>query len=397
MKTIAFTITIILLLGSTVPSQLDTRMGDDIRITSPVNDDLYLFGRNVVIDAPVHGDLIVAGGTVIVNDTVTMDILVAGGRVEIDGYVGDDIRVAAGSVKVSSFVMGDIVATGGEVILSRPTILNGNITASAGVVDIAGDVNGNVHVAAKELSVPGSMNGSLDAKARIININGRVGSDASMAADEIIIGSGARFSDNIRFWNSEGSLTVSDDAHKGTVTFDPSLEVRRERPELLGFTSLLLMLWYLGTVLIMIWLIEYLFSKTLFKAAGIVLDRSLKSLAFGILYFLAVPAISIMLAITILALPIGIIAMIGYIILIVLATAITAIVIANWINRVYYKSSWKLPAIIFTAFGIFVVLKLITLTPVIGPLLVGIMVCMAFGAIILSLMKEGPVNKPAVK
>jgi cytoskeletal protein CcmA (bactofilin family) len=387
MKTITIGLALVLVL-STVPAQLDTRLGEDIRITTPVDDDLYLIGKNVVIDAPVRGDVVVVGGTVTINDTVTMDVLAAGGRVEINGYVGDDIRVAGGSIKVSSFIKGDILAAGGEIILPTATILDGNLTASGGAVDIAGDVNGNVSVFGEELDLSGSTGGSLEAKGDVLNINGTVTGPASIAANKITIGSGAKFSDNIRFWNNEETLAIGDDNHTGTVTFDPSLEMPEPRPELLGFTSVLLMLWYLGTALIVIWLIEYLFSKTFLKAAGIVLDQSLKSLGFGVLYFIAVPTICLVLAITVLALPIGIIALIGYIILIILSTAITAIVVANWINRVYYKSSWKLPAIIFAAFGIFIVLKLITLTPIIGPLLIGIMVCMAFGAILLSLRKS---------
>jgi hypothetical protein len=75
------------------------------------------------------------------------------------------------------------------------------------------------------------------------------------------------------------------------------------------------------------------------------------------------------------------------VILAVLATAITAIIAANWINRVYNGSEWSVTRIVFVAFGIFVLLKLMTLTPVIGPLLMVIMICLAFGSILISLRK----------
>jgi cytoskeletal protein CcmA (bactofilin family) len=390
MKIIAGVIALLLLFVADAPSVLDTRVGDDVRITSPVDGDVYIIGRNIVIDAPVHGDVVAAGGTVVINDSVTMDVLVAGGRVEVNGPVTDDIRVAGGTVKVSGLVDGDVMATGGELILSTTAVLNGNIDASGGSLDIAGDIKGNVRAFADQLNLRGDIKGFLEAKAREIGISGNVSGPASIAASTINISPAATFSNDIRFWNDDGSLAISDQAHKGSITYDPSLEVARPRPELLGFSSVLLLAWYLGTALIMIWLIEYLFSNTFRKAAAAVLNHSLKSLAFGFLYFVAVPAACVLLAITVLGLPIGILGMIAYIVLIVLATVITAIIVANWINAVYYKSSWRLPAIVFTAFGIFVALKLITLTPIVGPMIIALMVCMAFGAIILSLRQKEP-------
>lgn len=388
MKTLVVSMALALLFIQNAPSPLDTRVGDDVRITAPVYGDLYVAGRNVVIDAPVHGDVVAAGGTVTINDSVTMDVLVAGGRVEVNGHVGDDVRVAGGAVKISNVVEGDVFATSGELILRRTAVLEGNIYASGGSFDIDGDIKGNVKIATDKLSFRGSLNGSLDAKAREMDIDGTVAGPVSIAANEIKIGSDTRFLNDVKFWNNKGSLTIDERSHSGTVTFDPTLEVARQRLELLGFTSLLILLWYLGTVLVMIWLIEYLFSKTLLKAAGVVLDQSLKSLAYGFLYFIAVPVLCVILFISVLGLPIGILTMIGYIILIVLSTAITAIVIANWINRVYKKSSWPVSTIILVAFGIFVLLKLITLTPIVGPLIMIILVCMSFGAIILSLTKK---------
>lgn len=45
--------------------------GNNITISMPVYEDLYIAAGTITINAPIYGDLIVAGGTVIINDTVT--------------------------------------------------------------------------------------------------------------------------------------------------------------------------------------------------------------------------------------------------------------------------------------------------------------------------------------
>lgn len=369
MKAIILTGILLLALINT-PAQLNTRTGDDIRITEPVNGDLYVAGKNVVIDAPVHGDVLAAGGTLIINDSITMDVIVAGGRVEINGYVGDDVRAAGGSIKVGDVIQGDVLVTGGEVIIEKNSVLHGNLYTTGGMV-----------------TIDGAIDGAVEAKGRDLKIGGMIKGPASIAANVINVKSSALFGSDIRFWNDEGSLNIASHSHHGTVTLDPELEIRGPQWQYLGFASALIMLWYLGTALLMIWLIEFLFPKSFSDAAGIVLNHTMKSLGYGLLYFAGVPFLCVLLAITIIALPIGIIAMIAYGVLLVLATIITAIVISNWLNRVYFKSSWSLSKLVFVAFGIFVFLKIVTLTPVFGPLLIGIAASMAFGGIVLSTFK----------
>lgn len=386
--TVLFVLTFIALPSNMKPAPLWSRFGEIVIINKPVDGDVYISGGTVTIDAAIGGDLVVAGGTVILNDTVRMDVLVAGGNVVLNGFVGDDVRCASGSLTVEGTITGDILGATGELLFPKNGVIKGNLVVSGGKLTIGGDIEGDLQVSAAELYFDGNVEGSLKARGERIVASGHVKKGSSLAGKTITIDSMARFEGDINFWSPSGTLDLAAETHKGDVVFDPSLEIETPRWELLGFASLLIMLWYLGTALVMIWLIEYLFSTTFLRAADSALNESMKSIGYGLTFLLGVPIICIVLAITVLAIPIAVILIIGYVILAFLATAITAIIISNWINKVYYKSEWSITRIVFVAFGVFVVLKLATLTPVIGPLMMGIMACMAFGAILITVKRR---------
>jgi hypothetical protein len=124
------------------------------------------------------------------------------------------------------------------------------------------------------------------------------------------------------------------------------------------------------------------------KAADTGFNSTLKSLGMGVLFFIIVPVAAIVLFVTLIGVPLGLLLVFGYIILILLATVITSVVGANWINNRYEKN-WNFWRLVFTGFGLFVLLKLITFTPFVGWLIILLMVCMAFGAILLNINWRG--------
>lgn len=380
----------VLVIAALISIPMQKRFGEVVIIDTPVEGDLYVAAGTVTVNAPVAGDLVVAGGTVIVNDSVKMDALVTGGNVILNGYVGDDVRCGSGSLTISGTVAGDVLEASGELTLQKEGLVEGNVVAWGGKMNVDGTIKGDLQVAAGELHLDGTVSGMLDARAEKIFVAGRIIGQSSIAAPSIVVDPSARFEGAIHFWNSSGNLEMPDIAHQGDIIFDPDLKIETPRWELLGFASVLVMWWYLGTALVMIWVIEYLFARTFRSAAAIVLEQSMKSIGYGLTFIVGVPVICAVLAVTVLGLPIAVIAMLTYVILAVLATAITAIVVSNWLNRVYYKSEWSLVRIVFVAFAVFVFLKLFTLTPVVGPLLMIIMSCMAFGALLIS-VKNRPV------
>jgi len=151
---------------------------------------------------------------------------------------------------------------------------------------------------------------------------------------------------------------------------------------------LLGLLWYLSMALLIILIVQYLFSATMKKAADTVFNKSLTSLGIGFLFCIAVPIAAIIAFVTIIGVPVGLLLLFGYIVLILLATVITSDVAANWFNNRLNKN-WNFWAISFVAFGIFIILKLISFTPFVGWLIMILVVCMAFGSILMNVNWKG--------
>lgn len=361
-------------------AQLQT--GEDVVIRERTLQDLYVAGGKVTIDAPVEGDLIIAGGTVTVNDTVRQDILVAGGTIFIKGNVKDDIRCAGGKVIISGSVSGDVIATGGTLDIQRDVVIGGNLISSGGEVILAGDVHGLAKNASGTFTFNGKVGKELDCRGGKIIMNGKVGGSSILAAETIELGPEASFSGDVRYWNEKGTLDFGKSLTGGQATYDSSLEIENGHWHFLGFASLVMVLWYLGTALLMIVIIQYLFSSTLQKSADTVKNLSLKSLGLGFLFLVGVPAVIVVALVTIVAIPIGILLLFGYITIILLGTIIVSLLVSYWLNNTYYRSAWTPTRITLTAFGIFIFLKLASLTPFVGPLIMLLLGCMAIGGIL---------------
>jgi hypothetical protein len=364
--------------------------GENVTITKPVFDDVYISGGTITINAPIHGDLTIAGGTIIINDSVANDILLAGGNVTFNGFVGDDIRCAGGNIRISKDVSGDVVIAAGTVVIDKGVTI-GNLLAGSGNVTVDGNVNGEVRGGVGEFILNGMVNKNFDCRGGKITMNGTVNGNSIISAAEIFIGNNAIFVNDVRYWNKKGSLDFKQALKNSKATYDTSLQVQTGEWYYLGAATIIGLIWYLGMALLMIMIIEYLFEHVMKNAADTVFNNALKSFGIGFLYFIVVPIIAIIAFVTIIGVPIGVLLLLSYIFLIVLAAVITSLVIAHWFNN-RNSYAWKYWRIVFVAFFIFVLVKFIAATPFVGWVFIMLLTCMAFGGILLNInwKRKGP-------
>lgn len=373
------------------------KSGDNVIVRENVTDDLYVAGGTVVIDAPVAGDLIVAGGTITINDSIVQDILAAGGNIIVNGRVGDDIRCAGGTITISDNIQGDLVVAGGRITIDKDVIIHGNIISSGGEVILNGTANGFVRTASGTFVLNGQVKKHLDSRGGSITVNGPVFGNSILAANSLDIGPDAMFHKDVRYWLEEGEVEFANSLHGSEAVFDPSLSLEYGKWQYLGFASFLMLLWYLSTALIMVILIQYLFGHTFKKAANTIKEASMKSLGIGVLFLIGVPVAVILLMITIVGLPVGILLAIGYVTVLLFSTVIVSVIAANWISNTYYQSSWGMRRIVLIAFVLFIFLKLASLTPIVGPLVMALLACMAFGGVLQNVQwKRTPPVEPTV-
>jgi hypothetical protein len=358
-------------------------MGKDIIITQAVHENLYTTGNNITINAPVYGDLVTAGSNITINDTIQKDILLAGGTVFFNGYAGDDVRCAGGKLYVKKDIKGDLVITGGTVMIDKNVTIGGNLLISGGEITLNGTVKGNMRGAFAKFAMNGSIEKDMDCKGGNLIVNGTVMGKSVLSATDIDIGGNATFNDDVRYWNNKGSLDFKQAMKKGQATYDTSLKIETGHWYYAGWMSLMAVIWYLGTAILMIFLTQFLFPKTMRRASDTVFMETLKSLGYGLLYLVGVPVAMIIAFVTVIGIPIGLILLFGYILTMALAAVITSVVAANWLNS-KYNYNWGTGKMVLTATGIFIVLKLLSATVILS-WVVSVASLIAFGAILLNI------------
>jgi hypothetical protein len=390
MKKLLLIISLIVLSVSAKANRIE--WGKNVIISKPVYEDLYIIGGTIVINAPVYGDLIVAGGNITINDTIKNDILLAGGEVMIRGYVADDIRCAGGKLIIQSGTGGDLVVTGGTVEVMTGVTIGGSLMVSGGDVKVNGDIKEDIRSTAGSIAINGTVGRNLDIRSSQIIINGSVVGYSVLSANKIVIGDKAFFGSYIRYWNKVKQLEVGQNVGHGKIVFDPSLKLKTNSWYYLGYQTVIGMFWYISTVLLFMLIFQYLFSAS-FKKAGETIDQSSgKSLTSGLIFFLGMPVAILVLLITLIGIPFGLLLMLSYVTLLLLAKTITALVMANWYNN-HFNYHWKFWKTIGSAMVLFILFTIISFTPFLGWLVMLLIASVAFGAIIRNInwRKRSPV------
>ena len=365
--------------------------GNTIIIDRPTFQDIYLAAGTIVINAPVHGQLVVAGGKIYINDSVTNDILLAGGTVVINGYVGGRIRCLGGTLQIDRDIQGDLVVAGGDINISKNAVIWGNILTSGGNLTLHGKVEGNVRAAVGKFILYGAVGNDLDCRGGTIEMYGKVMGQAILAAsNSLLIDKSAAFSGSVKYW-APATVDFGTSLKSGQAVRDESLAIRKGAWYLLGAAGWLSVLWYLATALLIIILLQYLFAAVFHRAGEKAYDNSLKSLATGFLFFCGVPVLIFLSFVSLVAIPIGLILLFGYIFVLLTCGSITALVTAHWFANLM-GSSGRFWEQVWIAFGFFILLRLILAIPFFGWILFPVLVCIAFGAILLGIKWRKPTH-----
>jgi cytoskeletal protein CcmA (bactofilin family) len=150
-KAIAFVGVVLASLSAAAVAQ-QTQLGGKVRsgseVTVPagetVQGDLIASGGTVTIDGRVDGDLVASGGRVKVTGTVSGDVLATAGDTTISGRVDGDVRVAAGQARLEGPVGEDVLLGAGQATVASGARIGGDLIFGTGQMTMDGAVSGSV-------------------------------------------------------------------------------------------------------------------------------------------------------------------------------------------------------------------------------------------------------------
>lgn len=364
--------------------------GESVRVSTPIEGNVYAGAGQITIDAAVNGDVNAGAGELWVMDTIRRDLVVGGGRIHINGVIGEDLRCGGGSVSLRGAVLGDVVVGCGELEIGPDAVIHGDLVVGGGRVKVYGRILGSLVMAGGEIEFNGEAEKDTEIRAGDATLNGVFRGPCKFAAETLRLGPNAKFYQNVRYWQKNGEVDFAGSLQEGArATFDESLQRDMGKPE--GAWAIEAFSWFflyrLLVGALMIALLVLLFD-TFFKRSGQSLPAQwLGRFGIGVLYFIGLPVAMVLLFITVIGIPFGLFAFFLYIFTLVFALALTATV-GTYALEQYRRLTWTKGQRILVGIALLLGLKLIFWIPVLGFLAVGIAVAVAFGSIIKSL--SGP-------
>jgi cytoskeletal protein CcmA (bactofilin family) len=373
-----------------IPASAATfRAGENVVLASPVTDDLYIQGSNVSVRQNVNGDLLVAGGKIDVENAVAGDLTLLGGNVTVMSQVGDDVRVAGGELTIRGTVNGDLFVAGGTVTIGKDAVILGNAYIAGGTVTIRGAIGKNAVVRGGTVMLQGVMHGSVDARGGNLVVAGPIEGDAVLSADRLDVAQGGSFRGAVTYWAGNRPVKFGTSLASGQqASFQPSLIAGAHRGEgkvaegiaaVLGVFAVLSLL----SAMLVMGLLVFI-SKTFFtEAAKRVQQKPAVSFLLGLAWFIIMPVAVFLLMLTIIGIPLGLLALAAYFFMLFFAVPLTSLVLARWLERAN-EWEWNKLSFFGASVGVYVVLRLIGIVPVVGWITKGVLVLLALGALLMT-------------
>ncbi|MCK5441727.1 MAG: hypothetical protein KAJ23_07545 [Maribacter sp.] len=363
------------------------KTGEDVTISTPQNDDVYLSGEDISINAIVKGDVVAAGSYITVTDSIAQDLILAGGDVTIRGYVGDDIRAAGGKLTIDTEVGDDVIVAGGELFITKDAIINGNLITVGGTTKINGLVKGNLNVCADELQMDGTVEGDAQLYGEELEIDGKIYGTSEIVAESIEIGENAQFHKNVSYWSEDGQVDFKSALVNTTANLDETLMCGHEDFlwKFFGIATFGFWIFYMLSAFLTLLLMNVSF-KGIFAEAATYLDKNIwKSMGYGLIYLFGLPLLIAMTFVIIIGIPISLFLLSFYIFSVLFGHLVVALLLAHYLKQRNDKS-WGFWKMTFLALGIAFVIRLLTFIPLLGGLISIVIIAIAYGLLAYTLL-----------
>ena len=277
--------------------------------------DLYATGEVVRIDGRLAGDLVALGQRVLVDGEVDGDVFAAGRAIDLRGPVGDATRVAGDQLTVSSTIDGDLVAAGNRLQLLEDAVVRGRLMAAGSIVEVEGTVEEGLRVAAGEIIVRGTVRG-----------------DARVMADRLELAPGARIDGDLDY-RTRTPLSPEEAARVGGAVRhrEPVHDEDSDR----GWVSRVFRSWFwgwqLGSALLVGLLAVALFPRVVTQLVAAIAGETTLGALLGFGAFLIVPIAAVIVMLTVVGVPIGIIVTLLFGVALYLAKLPTAAWAGEWL------------------------------------------------------------------
>lgn len=318
----------------------------------------------------------VAAGTAAAQETRTGDTVTVATNETVEG----DLSAVGGTVIVRGTVDGDLEAFGGNVQLADTGRVAGDVEAVAGNVRIAGAVDGRTEAVGGNVYVgPEATLGGLEAAAGNVEVLGTIAGDARLAGGTVVLHETATIEGNLTYSASEfddrgatvsGAVAEEEDIQVGPAWADPTI------PTWAGFVYGVLAELLLGA------LILALLPAFATGAADQVSEEPLYTGAIGLVALIAVPIVLVLVAITVVGIPLALLGALLYAFAIWAGVVLGEFAVGTWLlSLADVHHRWAALVVGVVAVG------LVGLVPILGGLVEFLVLLLGLGALSLGVVR----------
>ncbi|MFC1630168.1 hypothetical protein ACFL06_01375 [Patescibacteria group bacterium] len=328
----------------------------------------FIQGGGIIdFDGQAQKDVIVAGGTITISGPVEGDVIAAGGTVKIKGEVKGNVRVTGGIIEIDSKVGKNVNVFGGTVVIGPDAEIGWDVLMGSGTVEIRGKVGGNIKGGASSIIIANEVGGDVDLK--LSSEDGQL-----ILYPQAVIQGDLTYTAPETAEVKEGAIITGETLYKPTV---PPVTPLKE-----GFGISYLVGKILGLLsLLVVGLVIILLARRKSREIGErMLDKPLVSFGWGLVYFIITPIVLVLVAITVIGIPIALIVFVSYIIALYLTKVFIGIALGQKVLR-WWSKKQEVSLIWALVLGV-VLFSILTSLPTIGWIIGFVGICWALGAMV---------------
>lgn len=358
----ALSLILLFLAGVTLTTLQAQDAGQTVIKREPIEHDYYAAGETVHIAGPVNGDVVIAGQRLTIDGPVSEDVIAAGEVVNLNSDIGDDVRAAGRVVQVNATVADHLVAAGETVTLGPQSRIGSWAWLAGRRIEVLGQVGQQLKVGGNEVIIAGEIGGEVTVMAERVRV-----------LDEAVIKGSLRVQSHNPPEIASGARILGDVTHLPMPEVEPLPVVK---------LILLVGLVYLAGLMLTGIVYYLMFPHFSIAAARQIELAPLPSLGLGFAVLFLGPLVIFLLFATGVGFLLGILFAAAYFLMVVTGGLTGVIYVSDVaLRRLFKKEAVGKGLMVLTLIGVFLVLGLVQLIPLLGSLAVFLLTVLGIGAL----------------
>jgi hypothetical protein len=304
-------------------------------ISGVTNHSVYVAGNNIAVNGIVNGDVFCAGQTVTIDATVNGDVLCAGQDINVRGRINGNARLGGQTVTLGATVSRSVSVAGQSVAIESSASVGQDLTLFAQTASVNGRVN-------RDLT--GAVSSAM--------LGGVIGRNVSIRSSDLTLDGGTSIAGDLAYTSQRTLHRKPCATVTGMVTYHNAQTGHH------GVNFIWAKLYWMAAIAVFGVVLVALFPRAFHRWTPDWGSGFWWALLTGFIAMFAVPVVSIVLMLTVIGVPLGIVLLLLWMIAAFIAMALSSYFIGNLIVPQLH------PVLIVFIGGI--ILGLVELVPVLG-------------------------------